>query len=286
MHARALSRVTALLTALVSGGSSGSAQSLPDSLLAQVRAGARGLRLKGDSVSVSLVGSPTLPLVPTYLNGRGPFRFLIDLGSNVVLLRRSVADAVHAKMLVDRPASDIVRLDSLEVGEAQFGQVTAGAYDKLDVDGVLGYNLLQASSFTLDYPGKRLILHRLSLGEPDNATVFSYDVVDRLPYVTVHIGPDSLLVNLDTGAQESMSVPPAMQARLPWDGVLETGPVVSNNQTGSTQVLRGRLKLAPRLGVISLPVTEVYVNPVRKTPGSAVLSCSMQYGSSTPRITD
>jgi predicted aspartyl protease len=261
MEGRALCCVASLLTGMLSSGSLGAAQPLPDSLLAQLRAGARGLRLTGVPVSVPLVGSPTLPLVPTYLNGRGPFRFLIDLGSNVVILRRTVADAVNARLLVDRPASDIVRLYSVELGDARFEEVTAGVYDELDVDGVLGYNLLQASSFTLDYPGKQLILHRLSLPEPDNTTVFSYEVVDRLPYVTIHIGPDSLSVNLDTGAQEFMTVPPALQARLPWDGVLKTGPVVSNNQTGSTQVLRGRLKLTPRLGSIKLPVTEVYVNP-------------------------
>ncbi len=251
---------TVALVTFVSLGSLTPAQSLSESLLTQLRAGSPRLHLGEDSAHVPLVGSPTLPLVPTYVNGRGPFRFLIDLGSNVVILRRAVVDTVKGKVLVDRAKSDIVRLDTLELGEARFDDVTAGAYDTLDVDGVIGYNLLQGTSFTLDYPRQRLILHRLSLPEPDNATVFAYEVVDRLPYITVRLGGDSLMVNLDTGAREYMTVPPSVQGRLPWDGDLEPGPVVTNNQTGSTKVLRGHLKVAPQLGSITLPVAEVYVN--------------------------
>jgi predicted aspartyl protease len=261
------------LVACLSMGSLTPAQSLSESLLAQLRAGATRLQLAGDATSVPLVGSPTLPLAPTYVNGRGPFRFLIDLGSNVVILRRDVVESAKGTVLLDRAKSDIVRLDTLQLGEARFEEVTAGAYDTLDVDGVIGYNLLQASSFTLDYPKQRLILHRSSLPEPDNATVFSYEMVDRLPYVTVRIGGGSLLVNLDTGAREYMTVPPSVQGRLPWEGGLEPGPVVTNNQTGSTKVLRGRLKIAPRLGSIALPVAEVYVNSDAETSwlGSAAM---------------
>ena len=44
-----------------------------------------------------------------------------------------------------------VMFDSLRVGDARFEVVVGGAYDSLDVDGVIGYNLLRLSSFTLDY---------------------------------------------------------------------------------------------------------------------------------------
>ena len=250
-----------VLSAFASNASLAPAQSLPDTLRAQLHAGSTRLHLGKDAVSVPLVGSPTLPLVQVLVNGRGPFRFLIDLGSNVVILRRSVVDAAKGKVLLDRAKSDIVRLDSLELGAARFDDVTAGAYDTLDVDGVIGYNLLQATSFTIDYPRQRLILQRLSLPEPDNATVFAYEVVDRMPSITVRIGGESLLLDLDTGAQEYMTVPPSVQGRLPWKGGLEPGPELTNNQTGTTRVLRGHLKVAPQLGSVPLPVAEVYVNP-------------------------
>lgn len=73
----------------------------------------------------------------------------------------------------------------VRLGGARFEQVTVGAYDTLDVDGVLGYNVLRYTGFTLDYPGQRLILHRRGLPPADGVTTFSYEVIDRLPFVCV-----------------------------------------------------------------------------------------------------
>lgn len=50
----------------------GAAQALPDSLVEQIRAGAARLTLPADSTVVRLVGSPTLPLVEVFIDGRGP----------------------------------------------------------------------------------------------------------------------------------------------------------------------------------------------------------------------
>jgi len=71
------------------------AQTLPDSLIAQVRAGAARSMLLADSTVLPLVGSLLVPTVAVRLNGRGPFRFLIDLGSNVVAVRNAVAAAAR-----------------------------------------------------------------------------------------------------------------------------------------------------------------------------------------------
>lgn len=237
------------------------AQSLPDSLVERIRAGAARLVLPADSVVLRLVGTPTLPLVEVTVNGTGPYRILVDLGSNVTLLRKNVVDASGSAVLVERPTSDIVHVAALGLGEAQLEDVTVAAYDELDVDGVLGYNVLQYSSFTLDFPGQRLILHHRSLPPPDARTVFSYRVEGRMPYITVGLGADSLLVNLDTGASEWMTVPPAMQARLRWLAAPVPGRTTFNNQTGSTQVLEGYLADTLRFGELAIPSPLVYVNP-------------------------
>ncbi len=239
----------------------GSAQTLSDSLVERIRAGAAGLVLPGDSVEVPLVGTPPLPLVEVSINGTGPYRFLIDLGSNVTLLRRNVVDASRSTVLVERPTSDIVHIEAVAIGDARLEGVTAASYDELDVDGVLGYNVLQYSSFTLDFLGQRLVLHRGSLPKPDDRTVFGYQLVGRMPYVTVQLGDDSLLVNLDTGAAEWMTVPPSWQSRLRWAKVPVPGRMTFNNQTGSTQVLEGRLADTLRFGELMITSLLVYVNP-------------------------
>ncbi|MGH7571437.1 MAG: aspartyl protease family protein [Gemmatimonadota bacterium] len=237
------------------------AQALPDSLVDRIRAGAAGLVLPGDSVALPLVGTPTLPLVEVSVNGTGPYRFLIDLGSNVTLLRRNVVDASRSTVLVDRPTSDIVHVEAIALGDARLEGVTVASYDELDVDGVLGYNVLQYSSFTLDFPSQRLVLHRGSLPPPDGRTVFSYQLVGRMPYITVRLGSDSLLVNLDTGAAEWMTVPPSWMSRLRWVAAPVPGRTTFNNQSGSTQVLEGRLADTLRLGELTIMAPLVYVNP-------------------------
>ncbi len=142
------------------------AQSLPDSLLERVRAGATRIVLPGDSVALPLIGTPTLPLVEVGVNGTGPYRFLIDLGSNVTLLRKNIVDASGSTVLVDRPTSDIVHVEAIALGDARLEDVTVGSYDELDVDGVLGYNVLRLSSFTLDFPAQRLVLTATRVTRP------------------------------------------------------------------------------------------------------------------------
>ena len=263
----------ALLIASYPAFSIAGAQALPDSLIAQVRAGAARSMLRADSTVLPLDGSPLVPTVEVRLNGRGPYRFLIDLGSNVVVVRNSVAAAARAEMLVDRVRGDIVRFDSLQLGDAIFEAVVAAGYDTLDVDGVLGYNLLRQHSFTLDYPARRFVVHSQTLREPDDRTVLPYTVQNRLPLVTVFVGGDSLLVNLDTGASEWMTVPQGLRDSLPWAEPLEQGPTVSNSQTGSARVLRGRLGAPLRLGPLVLTDLVVYVNPDADGPwlGSAAM---------------
>lgn len=237
------------------------AQSLPDSLVQRIRAGAARLVLSADSVVLPLVGTTTVPLVEVRVNGVGPYRFLIDLGSNVTLVRRNVVDESGSTVLVDRPTSDIASVGTIGLGSAHLQDATVASYDHLDVDGVLGYNVLQYSSFTLDFPGKRLVLHRRPLPPPNNRTVFVYRVEGRMPYVMVGLGQDSLLLNLDTGASEWMTVPPTWQTRLRWRAPPTPGRTTFNNQTGRTRVLEGYLADTLRFGELVIPSPLVYVNP-------------------------
>jgi predicted aspartyl protease len=251
-----------------------SAQQLPDSLVAQIREGAAQSIFHAGSPVVPLVGTRTLPLVEVRINGHGPFRFLIDLGSNVVVVRRSIADAAGGMVLVDRPRGDVIRFDSLTLGAVRFDRVIAAAYDTLDVDGVLGYNILQLQSFTLDYPNQTLELHTRALSSPDFRTIFPYTVEGRMPMLTLRIGADSLVVNLDTGATEWMTIPPGLRDKLRWRGPVVPGRITSNNQTGPQQVEEGRLRDTVRIGPLAYAEMLVYINP--NADGSWVGSAAMQ----------
>lgn len=236
-------------------------QPLPDSLIQRIRAGASHVVVPGDSVVLPLVGAPGVPLVDATINGRGPYRLLVDLGSNVTLLRRNIVDASGSMVLVDRASSDIVRARTIGLGEARLEDVTLASYDELDVDGVLGYNALQYTSFTLDFPGRRLVLHHRSLPPPDGVSVSDYTLQGRMPYVMVSIGADTLALNLNTGASEWMTIPPKLQPRLRWVAPPAPGRTVSNNQTGRTLVLEGHLADTLRFAGFELASPLAYVNP-------------------------
>jgi hypothetical protein len=234
---------------------------LPDTLVEQIRAGAAQSELGTDTVELPLVGTPTLPLVEVMINGWGPYRLLIDLGSNVVVVRNAVAADAGGQVVVDRPRGDIIRFDSLALGSLLLRSVVAAGYDSLDVDGVLGYNVLRYHSFDLDYPGQRLIIHSAELPTPDLVTTFPYSVESRMPMLLVQVGVDSLRVNLDTGASEWLTIPPRLQERLRWAGPVRPGRMTTNNQTGQQRVHEGTLLDPLRIGPLVLNDVLVYINP-------------------------
>jgi predicted aspartyl protease len=246
--------------ALTAGAVGG--QTLTEDQLAAVRRGADALRLPPEGAGVPLLGPRDLPLVEVYVNGRGPYRLLVDLGSNVVLLRRDVVDAAGVEVIVERPGTDMVRMDRLEIGGATYGNVHAGSYDELDVSGVIGYNLLSRSSFTLDFPGRRLAIHRDSLPLADGDRVLEYLVQDRLPYLPVTLDDSTLLqLNFDTGAANWIVMPPWMADSLKWVSTPRPGPVLFNNQTGAVRMEIARLDGALEFGRYNIERPVVFLDP-------------------------
>lgn len=237
------------------------AQGLPAFVVEQIRRGAAELVLTESDTTVRLVGTPTLPLVEVELNAKSTARFLVDLGANVVTVRRDVFERGAGEVVVDRESKDIGRFASFVIGNAEFRNVVVGIYETLDVDGVIGYNLLKHASFTIDYPGQRLSLHRRELPEPDVANgVLAFTAPDRLPLVEATLGGASITLNLDSGAAEWMTIPPGLVSRVKWASPPAPGRRVYNEQTGATQVLEGRAAGKLVLGPLELEEPLIYVN--------------------------
>lgn len=243
-------------------------QSLTGDQLEAVRRGAADVTLRSGPFRVPLVGKPTLPLVDVTI-GSESFRFLLDLGSNVVIVRRDVADRAGMEIVLDRDATDIVRADSIAIGSAVFRDVWMGAYDELDVDGVIGYNLLSGIPFEIDYPGGTFALGSSAATGED----LEFVVQGRMPYLPGRIGERDVLLNLDTGATDAITVPDAWAEWLPIEGEPKPGPTLHNEQTGAHEVRVARLAANLRVGDLVLERPEVYLNPTVEDAwlGSGVL---------------
>jgi hypothetical protein len=161
---RTIRRGTAAALAAILGVACGaSAQELTPEQLESVRRGAASIHVPDSGVVVPLVGRPDIPMIDLQLDGHGPYRFLFDLGSNVVIARRDVVEDAGLYVVVEREGTDIATAGEMTIGEASFRDVWIGSYDELDVDGVVGYNVLRGTGIVLDYGVRELRLGPVDL---------------------------------------------------------------------------------------------------------------------------
>jgi predicted aspartyl protease len=116
------------------------------------------------------LGASGEPIVATYLNGRGPFRFVLDTGSTHTLIADSLARDLHlpavAQAMITTSAggemAPVVRVERVDIpprptGETLASIVTSAALDSAGrLDGVIGQDLLAADAFTLDFAHRRI----------------------------------------------------------------------------------------------------------------------------------
>jgi hypothetical protein len=145
--------------------------------------GRRPYRIMGDTASVSFVQTDPLPLIQARVNGSDPVHLLIDTGSAELMLDSTFAATIGAPRFgtetgtfaADQKARyEYGRVDSLALGRVtihdlpvviqnlqRFSAATGGK----PVTGIVGTTVLRHFTFTLDYPGRRLLLEPLATGD-------------------------------------------------------------------------------------------------------------------------
>lgn len=203
-----------------------------------------------------------MPLVHVRLNGRGPYRLLVDTGANVTLLQGRVARELRLPVLRPGEKSQLVEVDRLEIGSARFTDVVAGARDwPEDIDGVLGFNLFADCLLTFDYPARKLIFTRGSLPPPNGSDRIALELCERRhPFLDVAVGETRVRFLLDTGAAQWLTVPKTVARSLRLDGVPRPGPTLtSNGESYPSEV--ARLADDVRIGAYTLTRPEVLLTP-------------------------
>lgn len=118
--------------------------------------------------TVPLRMAGTAPVVDVFVNGTGPYPFLLDTGSSHSVVDATLAAALGAARVartrVSTSAGDawaaVVRLDDVRLGPLQAAGLLATELpgDQLPpgVAGVVGRDLLGTRAFTIDYAARRL----------------------------------------------------------------------------------------------------------------------------------
>ena len=110
-------------------------------------------------------------VVPVFIGGEGPYRFLLDTGSSHTVISQTLATTLGASPVAKAPIATsvgsilarVVRLPEVAVGSARVESLLAtslppDASGMLDVglSGVLGQDFLSQFDYTLDYRASRL----------------------------------------------------------------------------------------------------------------------------------
>jgi predicted aspartyl protease len=233
----------------------------------------KATKLNQATVTVPMVGSKTLPLLNVTINGKGPYRFLLDTGASVTLLQMRVADELKLPVLRPGDTSKLLAAASLEIGGARFEDLVVGAsaWDE-QIDGVIGFNLFADCLFTMDYPRQRLSIRKGSLPRTNGKDIFTYGLDRRCPTLDVRIGGTPMTFLIDTGAAQSIVIPEAAAATFAFVDGLRAGPALStfNIAKSSARVGRYAGDLALGIHIIASPSVYVWADEI-PVIGSALL---------------
>jgi predicted aspartyl protease len=195
------------------------------------------------------------PYVMVMVNGKGPYRFVVDTGTGgQALITPALADQLQLPVLgrarlVDPSGqggqhSQILFLQSLSIGAVEFTEVKAIRHalagENETCMGLLGFTLFRDYLLTLDFPNRSMTLAQGALTTDGNQSVLPYRMPDGVPLVPLRIGNEQVEAQLDSGGV-GLTLPEHLASQLKFTST----PVVYAN--GESLATRFQLKSA-RLG--------------------------------------
>lgn len=170
-----------------------------------------------------------LPFCIALINGKGPYRLLVDTGGSITLsLDREIAEAIDLRSTATATVHGIsgsqesgqALVDSLELGEIRMRRVLTRTFDLPAgvnhlVDGILGTGCFDSCRITLDFQHGRLVASEPA-AEPAAGTPCPLWIVadSKLLAEIVFEGVPALAL-LDSGADVVAASPTALREHFP-----------------------------------------------------------------------
>jgi predicted aspartyl protease len=227
------------------------------------------------------------PYVDVMVNGKGPFRFVIDTGTGgQALVSPELADELNlpsaGEVRLNDPSGQggrrepVVRIQTLEVAGVEFTEVKAvrhmisGAPESCQ--GLLGFTLFRDYLLTLDYPNRRMSLASGSLTPDHEQAVLPLRMPDGIPIVSLEIGDFRIDAQIDSGG-DGLSLPEQSVRRLKF-AVDPVDFALGQTLSSRFQVKAAKLASNVRLGEYTFPRPFVEIHPA--FPLANFGSCPMQ----------
>jgi hypothetical protein len=168
------------------------------------------------------------PYVMVMVNGKGPFRFVIDTGTGAqALVTPELADALGlpaaGRAHLNDPSgrggknAPVVLMDRLKVAGVEFQGVKAVRHavngEDGACDGLLGFTLFHDYLLTLDYPNRRMTLGTGALTADGERSVLPFRMPDGVPVAAMRIGAMQFEALMDSGG-DGLSLPEGLVSRL------------------------------------------------------------------------
>jgi predicted aspartyl protease len=255
------------------------AAQIPERVHQEYLMGASTVRLATDPTVIPLSGTDWFghyrsPYVAVFVNGRGPFTFLFDTGSNVTTLSTKVVRAAHVAIVNRVPGHHAIgRANEIRVGGISMQNYYAVVEDGDDVDGILGFNSFGNNYLTFDLSSKTLTVAAHVVPLPRSFWLH-YTIKKHLPLIDLFVDGRKLPTLIDTGddayAWEGTSAD--LQGLL-FDHSPVLAAIVFNGETGATRTTMTSVDGALELGSVrserpavaineSLPVPDIGVDVV------------------------
>ncbi len=172
------------------------------------------------------------PYVMVTINGRGPFRFIIDTGTGAeALVTPSLAEQLGLPTVGHATLNDpsgqggkkvpILQMDSLELAGVRFENVRAvqSAFfaESGNCQGLLGFTLFRDFLLTLDFPNRKITLADGSLAPDGGRNVLPFRMPQGVPIASLKVGElEPVEAQLDSGGG-GLVIPQSLAEHLKYD---------------------------------------------------------------------